>query len=685
MNQSIDPLTEMRVRIPVVVLVVLVLAGAIAPAVSGVDAVADVGDRWDGSDGLTDAREADQPPDGNDTVDASVGAQISATISATEEETREGVDAAAFEHAYRTREDQRAETVANRADRVRQRARSVRTDYDRARRAYRNDSTTRSEFARRLAVLHARAQRVTADANRVSARADELPDDELAAAGYDEESMVAAVGRLEPLRGTALSHLLEQFTGRVDTETRLALDETGGISLAAVDDGNRTLSVDRDPDPDPTMTIDRADALESARQSLSDPGSGRWTLVNYTIDREEGVYGFAFRLSAEARRGAAVVVVDGSSGAVVRIRAQTVDDSDGTDCARLVTALRADMRAQLETVEDPDERAEVRATHRDRIETAREQCSGDDGDEPTVDRDEALSTARAALDAPERGRWTLEDELLVERSSQDVYAFTFRLDARDGIGVARVVVNAETGAATVLEERTSLGDDRTEVPRLSESEAVSTARGALSTPLEGRWTVTDVREDDDAYTVRFDLDAPGATGRATVVVNATTGAVESIDDTVEDDEDNEDDEDDEPRISRERAVSAAEDALPEPTTGNWTLAGVTEDGTTYAVSFDLESDAATGQATVLVNATTGAVESLDESVEEPIGESRAISIARDALSEYDESTWEWLDISFDDETDTYSVTFELYGDLQGTGTVVVDAVTGEVLSVDEDV
>jgi len=681
MNQSIDPLTEMRVRVPVVVVVVLVLAGAVAPAVSGVEAVTGVGDHWDGSDGSTALEDAEEPPDDNETVDASVGAQLSATISATEEETREGVDAAAFEHAFRTRESERAQTVATRADRIRQRAVSARADYDQVRRAYRNDSITRSGFARRLAVLHARAERLTAAARRVSDRAGEVPDGELAAAGYDEAAMVAAVERLEPLRGTAAARLLEQFTGQAGTETRVALDESGGVSLTAVGEGARSRSVERDADPDTNLTVGRTEALESARGALTDPGSGRWALMNYTVDRDDGVYAFAFRLSSGTATGTAVVTVDGSSGEAVRIREETGEAPGESSCARFVAAVRADMRAELATVEDPDERAEIREEYRNRIETAREQCSGDDGDEPTVGRDDALSNAREELDAPERGRWTLEDELLVERSEGDVYAFTFRLDARDGIGVARVVVNAETGEATVLEERTSFGDRETEVPRLSESDAVSTARGALSRPLEGRWAVTDVREDEDAYTVAFELDAPGASGRATVVVNATTGAVESVDETVEEDGDD----GDEPRISRDRAVAVAEGALSDPSDGNWTLAGVSEDERTYAVTFDLESDVAGGQATVTVNATTGAVESVDETVEELIGESTAISIARDALSEHDGGTWEWHGTSFDDEADTYTVTFGLYGDLEGTGTVVVDAVTGEVLSVDEDV
>jgi len=430
------------------------VAGTALPAFAGTGSLVGAGDDGrsiDVTGPWSDERTApnhqrDGGPDDDGTVNASVGSQLSTVVSVTSEDTRAAFDETAFEWRYRTGNASRAEALADRAAAVRRRATATRADYERAREAYRNGSITRSEFARRLAVLHARAERVAADARRVARLAANRSDDELAAAGYEETAMDAAVAKLDARRGPGGATLLARFTGdRSAGDVRVALEDGGGVELSVGGRERRSRTVDRDPDGDRNLSIGRQRALSTAREELSEPARGRWALVDVATDADAGVYGFSFRLADGDAPGAASVVVDGSSGTAIRV-VERVDPSPGeSDCEDRVAALRAELLAELTTVASVDERARLRSTYRERIATVRAEC--DDEDDPApVDRETAVSAARETLTEPGDGRWVLEDALLLDRAGDDAYALTFRLDAPDRFGIARVDVNAGTAA-----------------------------------------------------------------------------------------------------------------------------------------------------------------------------------------------------------------------------------------------
>lgn len=116
------------------------------------------------------------------------------------------------------------------------------------------------------------------------------------------------------------------------------------------------------------------------------------------------------------------------------------------------------------------------------------------------------------------------------------------IERSDGV---RIEITSEGGEQSREIERPQDDDPNLTV---SGSAAFETARGALSTPERGNWTLTEatVKSDDGTYEFEFELRGdPERTGEAEVAVDGSTGEVYSLEEEIElrDDADDERDDD----------------------------------------------------------------------------------------------------------------------------------------------
>lgn len=305
----------------VVTLVVVGAAGLVAIAAPvGAQTTGDPGANGSAADGSG----ANATTDGS--VSVTAGAQLSTVLSVTSDDVHAEVEETAFEVEYE-RGEGRAEAVAERAEAVRERAEAVRENYREALEAYREGDLDRSEFARRLAALNARAGNVIEAYDRLERRAANVSAFDLRAAGLNRTALERAVTSLDDVRGTGAGALLAQFTGERRGEVELEVN--GGLSIeVSSEGGERSREFEREPDGDTAVTVNQSAALETARAALTDVGNGSWVLTDASIDSEDGTYEFEFVLRAGGLTGEAEVGIDGSSGEVFNLEEET-EPADG--------------------------------------------------------------------------------------------------------------------------------------------------------------------------------------------------------------------------------------------------------------------------------------------------------------------------------------------------------------------
>ncbi|MEZ3115139.1 hypothetical protein RYH80_04290 [Halobaculum sp. MBLA0147] len=276
-----------------------------------------------GDDETTTVDENETAETDGETVSAGAGRQLSTVVTVTGESVRESVSNASLTAQFRrANETERAELLATRLTTLQNRSEAVAAEYESLRAAYRADTLSTGEFAHRVALLHARAQTVTRDlarAERLSANVSRL---ELAAAGYDATVVERVRDRVAPVSGTAPGMLLGQFTVGGNATVRVSNGNGTGLSVAA--ERGRSREFEREPDENASLTVSGETALATARGALS-PAPGNWTLAGSTVDTEDGLYEYAFRLSGTNESGEASVTVDGSSGVVVALEESVGD------------------------------------------------------------------------------------------------------------------------------------------------------------------------------------------------------------------------------------------------------------------------------------------------------------------------------------------------------------------------
>jgi hypothetical protein len=308
----------------VVTLVVVGAAGLVAIAAPvGAQTAGDPGANGSAADGSGTNATADG------SVSVTAGAQLSTVLSVTSDDVHSEVEEAAFDVEYE-RGEGRAEAIVDRAETVRMRAADVHENYRDALKAYREGDLDRSEFARRLAALNARAGNVLGAYDRLERRAANVSAFDLRAAGLNRTALERAVASLDDVRGTGAGALLAQFTG--ERRGEVALEASGGLSIeVSSEGGERSREFEREPDGDTAVTVDQSVTLETARAALTDVENGSWVLTDASIDSGDGTYEFEFVLRAGGLTGEAEVGVDGSSGEVFSLEEETEPGDDGEE------------------------------------------------------------------------------------------------------------------------------------------------------------------------------------------------------------------------------------------------------------------------------------------------------------------------------------------------------------------
>jgi hypothetical protein len=263
-------------------------------------------------------------------VNVTVGPQLSTIVSVSSDEVQTGFEDTVFDISFdNASEEAQAKAIADRADELRDRAESVREDYDEAMEAHENGELTRSEYARQLAVLNARATNLLNSHEQLRQRAVNVSAVELGSAGVNRTALNQSVENLSSVTGAGARAILEQFTGESEGEVRL--DTENGLSIEVEsEDGERSREFERPRDDADTLTMSQAAALETARGVLSS-GEGNWTLTGSEVAEGDGAYEFAFVLrNAPSLTGEAEVSVDGSSGDVFDFE-EEIEPRDGDD------------------------------------------------------------------------------------------------------------------------------------------------------------------------------------------------------------------------------------------------------------------------------------------------------------------------------------------------------------------
>ena len=367
--------------------------------------------------------------DGNETVNVTTGQQLSTVLAVTSDDVQSEVDEAAFETEYEdASEEERAEAIADRAETLRDRAESIAEDYEAATEAYEDGELTKSEYAQRIAALNARADNLLTAYENLRERADNVSALELRAAGFNTTATQAAVDDLDSVSGAGASALLQRFVGQSQGEVEI--DRANGLSISVEsEDGEQSRELDQPGDDSTNLTVSQSDALDTARSSLSD-ANGTWVLSGSGVDREDGIYSFAFRLDGNTTEGEAEITVDGSSGEIVSLEEEIEPRGEADD---------ADEEAEDEAEEGEDAADEERDERElalvvadgtvapNETVTVRALADGEPAADVTVYRDgEAIGTTDAdgtvSVTLPESGEVELtagEGELEFELGDED--------------------------------------------------------------------------------------------------------------------------------------------------------------------------------------------------------------------------------------------------------------------------
>jgi hypothetical protein len=323
-----------RTALGSVLFVTLVVIGMAVPAMAlstntGEPSTSDLTGASSGMTAQTDSR-----------VRAETGPQLSTVIEVSSDEVQTDFDNTAFELSVEgTSGEAQAEAIADRVDELRDRADSIHDDFDEATEAYEEGDLTRSEYARRLAVLNARATNLLDSYGQLRERAENVSAPELRAAGVTLSALDSSVENLRSVTGIGTNALLKQFTGESTGEIQLETENGLSIQVES-EDGERSREFERPRDDTDAVTVSQSAALETARGALSSAG-GDWILTSSEVDEDDGTYEFAFVLRNAANlTGEAEVAVDGSSGDIFSLEeeidareddgeaADEVDDSD---------------------------------------------------------------------------------------------------------------------------------------------------------------------------------------------------------------------------------------------------------------------------------------------------------------------------------------------------------------------
>ena len=308
-----------RTAIRSVLLAVVVVIGMTAPAVA---LSTNTNHSSDSNPSGTAAAMTAQVPtsQNNSSVNVTVGQQLSTVIDASSDEVQTDFENTAFDISVENATaEQRAEVVADRADELRDRVEAIHEDYQEATEAYEEGEISKSEYAKRLATLNARATNLLGSYEQLRQRAQNVSALELRAAGMNQSALRAAVENLSSVSGAGPAVLLKQFTGEAQGE--IELETADGLSIEITsEDGEQSRAIERPRDADRNITVSQADALDMARAALSTPENGTWTLTEAKVKQDEGAYEFAFVLRGAANQtGEAEVSVDGSSGEVFKL------------------------------------------------------------------------------------------------------------------------------------------------------------------------------------------------------------------------------------------------------------------------------------------------------------------------------------------------------------------------------
>ncbi|MEF8900003.1 MAG: hypothetical protein V5A25_02080 [Halovenus sp.] len=284
---------------------------------------------------------ADATPAGTDTQQASapVGQQLATVIEVTDDEVKGEIEAIAFETDFESAtESERATLLADRAATLRERTDRLTATQANATTSYRAGELSTVEYARELALLNARSTALLTAFERLDERAEDVPERELQAAGYDRAANEAAAEQLTRLTGAGATALLKQYTGERAGEFSVDVDD--GLSIEVEnDDGERSREFEREQPGDGALVVDRSDALASARNALTADRDGEWLLTAAETDSDDGVYAFEFAFRGAGYTGEAEVGVDGETGQVFTLEEELEPREDDGDDDLLIAVV----------------------------------------------------------------------------------------------------------------------------------------------------------------------------------------------------------------------------------------------------------------------------------------------------------------------------------------------------------
>jgi len=285
--------------------------------------------------GISGASHGPDSTNSQSTVHVTVGRQLATVISLTSDEVQTDFENTAFRVSVDVDDDEsKAEAITDRAEELHERADRIHEDYEEATEAYREGELSRSEYARQLATLNARANNVLSSYETLESTAANISALELRAAGLNESALEQSLSRLERVEGTGPAELLRLFTG--DSQGSISLETENGLEIEIEnEDGERSREIDRERDDNDSITVNQTRALSTARAVLSEPSNGSWTLTRSSIHHVSGFYRFQFALTGGEATGEAEVRIDGSSGEIFRleeeIEAREDDGEDGEE------------------------------------------------------------------------------------------------------------------------------------------------------------------------------------------------------------------------------------------------------------------------------------------------------------------------------------------------------------------
>ena len=282
--------------------------------------------------GISGASHGPDSTNNPSTVHVTVGRQLATVISLTSDEVQTDFENTAFRVSVDVDDDEsKAEAIADRAEELHERADRIHEDYEEATEAYREGELSRSEYARQLATLNARANNVLSSYETLESTAANVSALELRAAGLNESALEQSLSRLERVEGTGPTELLRLFIG--NSQGSISLETENGLEIEIEnEDGERSREIDRERDDNDSITVDQTRALSTARAALSEPSNGSWTLTRSSIHHVSGFYRFQFALTGGEATGEAEVRIDGSSGEIFRLEEEIeAREDDGED------------------------------------------------------------------------------------------------------------------------------------------------------------------------------------------------------------------------------------------------------------------------------------------------------------------------------------------------------------------